>query len=220
MWKVETFSQTLGVKVVEERIEKDGTIIVHLDMAHELSGYQFTLNYDNQQLELVNILDGAVHYSQIGFFEQEGAVTISWNGQQSKGRIVSLVFRHQQPVALESVLHISSTRTLSEAYDENGTLFDLKLNFQTPMANGFQLYQNRPNPFKDKTNIMFDLPSKMRAELTIHDVNGRVIYQKMDQFQKGQNIVEIDFQHLATGVLYYTLATDSFIATRKMVVLE
>lgn len=214
------FQKVLEVKAVEERIEKDRTIIVHLDMEHELSGYQFTLNYDNQQIELVNILDGAVHYSQIGVFEKEGAVTVSWNGEQSKGRMVSLVFRNQQPVALENALSISSMRTLSEAYDVNGTLFNLKLNFQTPVVSGFQLYQNIPNPFKDKTNIMFDLPSHMRAELTIHDVSGRVIYRKADQFQKGQNIVEIDRQHLASGVLYYTIATDGFIATKKMIVLE
>jgi hypothetical protein len=57
--------------------------------------------------------------------------------------------------------------------------------------------------------------------LTIRDVKGELIYQLKGSYAKGQSKVVLTQEQLRTpGVLYYTLETKDFIATKKMVILE
>jgi hypothetical protein len=83
---------------------------------------------------------------------------------------------------------------------------------------GFELYQNEPNPFEDKTVIGFRLPMAASATLTVYDESGRVVFTQQGDYSKGYNAMVLDRSLLKTsGVLYYTLATATASATRKMV---
>jgi hypothetical protein len=83
---------------------------------------------------------------------------------------------------------------------------------------GFELYQNEPNPFEDKTVIGFQLSTAGSATLTVYDESGRVVFTQQGDCAKGYNAMVLDRSLLKTsGVLYYTLATATASATRKMV---
>jgi hypothetical protein len=83
---------------------------------------------------------------------------------------------------------------------------------------GFELYQNEPNPFKDKTVISFRLPTAAAAILTVYDAAGRVVFTQQGDYAKGYNAMVLDRSVLKTsGVLYYTLETATDSATRKMI---
>ena len=57
--------------------------------------------------------------------------------------------------------------------------------------------------------------------LTIRDVKGALIYRVEGNYAKGNNQVMLKKNDLgASGVLYYTLETSDFTATKKMVVLQ
>jgi hypothetical protein len=82
----------------------------------------------------------------------------------------------------------------------------------------FELYQNEPNPFEDKTVIGFRLPAAASATLTVYDAAGRVVFTQQGDYAKGYNVMVLDRSLLKTsGVLYYTLATATASATKKMV---
>jgi hypothetical protein len=84
------------------------------------------------------------------------------------------------------------------------------------------LYQNTPNPFDKETNVRFELPEASDIQLTIHDVNGRLINELNGYYSKGLHEVHFgrgEFGQYA-GVLYYTLRSGDFIATRKMVIID
>jgi hypothetical protein len=82
----------------------------------------------------------------------------------------------------------------------------------------FELYQNEPNPFEDKTVIGFRLPAAASATLTVYDESGRLLFTQQGDFAKGYNAMVLDRSLLKTsGVLYYTLATATASATKKMV---
>jgi len=86
---------------------------------------------------------------------------------------------------------------------------------------GFELHQNRPNPFKGETAISFNLPASERATLTIYDATGRMLHQIERVFDKGYNSVEVKLNELAAqGILYYQLDTREFTATRKMTMIN
>jgi hypothetical protein len=83
----------------------------------------------------------------------------------------------------------------------------------------FELYQNRPNPFRSNTVIGFYLPVAEMARLKIYDIQGRLLKIVERRYPKGYNEIELTAMDLQmTGVLYYQLDTENYSATRRMIV--
>ena len=86
-------------------------------------------------------------------------------------------------------------------------------------SDGFELYQNRPNPFRSSTMIGFYLPASESARLSIYDMQGRMLTVVEGNYLKGYNEVEINASQLGvTGVLYYRLETGTHTSTRRMII--
>jgi hypothetical protein len=82
----------------------------------------------------------------------------------------------------------------------------------------FELYQNRPNPFRSITVVGFDLPDADQVRLTIFDIQGRQLKVIEGSYGQGYNEIELSAMDLgATGVLYYQLETTGYTATRRMI---
>lgn len=97
-------------------------------------------------------------------------------------------------------------------------VFDLGqyTNVMTPQETYGKLYQNSPNPFIDETSIGFELERASFGKLKILDGSGRILRVVEDEFQAGYNEILVrDLQY--SGVLFYTLETTDFIATRRMI---
>jgi uncharacterized repeat protein (TIGR01451 family) len=83
------------------------------------------------------------------------------------------------------------------------------------------LYQNKPNPFFNTTTIGFYLPEAGRAEVAIYDVSGKEIKVVRGGYEAGYHEVEVQRSDVpAYGMFFYTLRTESFIATKQMILLE
>ena len=81
------------------------------------------------------------------------------------------------------------------------------------------LYQNTPNPFSCTTTIGFELESATVGKISITDMNGRLIKVVEDDFLAGYNEIIIeDFN--SRGVFYYTIETDTFIRSKKMIAVD
>ena len=82
----------------------------------------------------------------------------------------------------------------------------------------FVLYQNTPNPFNGYTVIGFELPEDASGQLTIYNVDGRMLKEIKGEYKKGYNEVTIPPDELPmSGVMYYQLDTDRYTATKRMV---
>ena len=72
--------------------------------------------------------------------------------------------------------------------------------------NNFELYQNRPNPFKQYTQIGFYLPEASATTLTIMDIAGKVIKTHKGNYEKGEHIIVLNRQDLpATGLVLLSI---------------
>jgi hypothetical protein len=206
---------------VEDRAVKAGEVFtVNFKAADEVQGYQFTMNYNN--LDLVEVVPGAnMKMDNFGVFAQEGAITTSWDGK-SRAEF-GVTFRAKTNGTLSQMLGVSSRITKAEAYNTGAERLDVAFRFNgangsTITGLGFELYQNTPNPFINKTQIGFYLPEASEATLSIFDESGRMIFTQRGDFGKGYNAVTIDRAVLSTsGMLYYQLETSSNSATRKMI---
>ena len=192
-----------------------------------IQGYQFTLNYDLNALELDGIEYGVAKADNFGIFKDKGAITTSWNLSSTLNAagnevLFTLKLRAKAAVKLSEVLNISSRLTPAEAYDKQNEAIGVKLSFGADVTQDFAvLRQNTPNPFQDETLIGFYLPKAAKGTLTIRDTKGSLVYRMEGNYVKGENKVILKQADLrASGVLYYTLETADFTDTKKMILLN
>jgi hypothetical protein len=84
---------------------------------------------------------------------------------------------------------------------------------------GYALEQNYPNPFSTKTTLAFQLPEKAFVSLKVFNAAGQELAELAGkEYPTGRNIVEFDAGGYSKGIYFYTLTSNGFSATRKMVV--
>ncbi len=90
----------------------------------------------------------------------------------------------------------------------------------------FRLDQNHPNPFNPSTSISFQIPLKETVCLEVYNVSGRLVKTlKNGEMQPGFHTLTWNGSNdqglaVSSGVYFYTLKTDSFISTKRMVMLK
>jgi len=96
----------------------------------------------------------------------------------------------------------------------------------TEIPERFELFQNFPNPFNPETKIRFNIPAFVETtrrvvSLRIYDVLGKEIAVLVNEDLK-PGIYEIDWnaENIPSGVYFYSLITNNFTQTKKMVVLK
>lgn len=90
-----------------------------------------------------------------------------------------------------------------------------------PSSLTFSLYQNYPNPFNPATTIRFQIPFRQRIELKVFDILGREVTTLLNE-EKLAGVYEVTFNgsNLASGVYFYRLKTQDFIASKKLLLLK
>ncbi len=192
----------------------------------ELEGYQLALDFTG--LELMNIQEGLVKSHHFGQTLLDRNILLSsWDRlsgstepTSDQTHLFSLQFKAHTAGKLSDFLHLQPKILTTQAYTHKGEIIDVTLQFTT-LKNGFTLEQNRPNPFQETTSIGFQLPKAGTATLTILDVQGRVLLQRAKDFSRGSHQWIIEGQSLSTkGILYYQLATEDEVLTKKMMLIE
>jgi hypothetical protein len=117
--------------------------------------------------------------------------------------------------------------TKAEAYTRTYDVLGVNLVFASAGVSnanspkGYELFQNRPNPFADETIIAFQMEERGSARLTVYDATGKMIYQQEAVFETGYNEVSIGKSDLpVSGVLYYQLEAGAWKDTKKMIMLD
>ncbi len=85
----------------------------------------------------------------------------------------------------------------------------------------FNLYNNYPNPFNPASKIKIDIPIQGYVKLKIYDLLGReaafLINQKL---QPGTYEVNFNGTNFPSGIYFYKLETETFIQTKRMVLIK
>ena len=210
----------------EFRKEETFTVALRAQDYRNISGMQFTLNFDPQTAELTEVTPNATtQMSDFGLHRRaEGILTVAHNDDTAldlpDGEVLfTLTFRAETAGTTGDLLRISSDYTQAIAYTGDADAMQLALDFGTA-PDAFFLYQNRPNPFTEMTEIPFYLPVAGTATLTVFEVNGKVLKTVRADYPAGNNQISIRRSELGSGsIFYYRLETESGSATRKMVVL-
>jgi hypothetical protein len=89
------------------------------------------------------------------------------------------------------------------------------------LPNEFNLSQNYPNPFNPSTSIKYSVSSMQYVRLTVYDMLGREVAILVDgERNAGEHSVNFNAEGFSSGTYIYRLQAESFIATKKMVLLK
>ena len=196
----------------------------------EIMGAQFALDYDANVLSFVGVEAGALaitsqHMNLLN--TENGTIAVSYDvarGQSiaADANLFTIKFK---------ALRSGNTKEISfnddvlkaELYETDATIRPLSLQSRTEGQSGIQnvLYQNEPNPFKDYTNISFELAKPSAAIVRVLDVTGKVVFTSSNVYEKGYHVINIASSSLGTsGVYYYHIEAGDFVSTKKMILIE
>jgi hypothetical protein len=191
----------------------------------DVAGFQYTMNLEGASF--VGINSGAIEMTanNVGVLAN-GVVTMSYASNEAvsvnEGEVLfTLVVRTDKATTVSEVLSMSSDVTKAESYNSDLKVGNVSLNVRTAPVASIELFQNEPNPWKGQTTVSFHMPVAATATLSVYDVTGKVVTVRNIDAAKGLNSEVFTKEQLGvSGVLYYTLVSGEFTATKKMIIVE
>ena len=108
--------------------------------------------------------------------------------------------------------------------DNNGNFEYHNLNgdVEVGVPKKYEMSQNYPNPFNPMTKIDFQLPMDGKVSLKIFDITGREMATLLNNEFKKADYYTVMFNgsNLSSGVYFYRIVADKYVATKKMVLLK
>jgi len=94
-----------------------------------------------------------------------------------------------------------------------------KVDHQVP--GDYELSDNYPNPFNPSTKINFALPSQGMVSLKVFNVLGQEVRSLVnEELNAGSYTYDFDASNLSSGIYFYTLSTNNFSVTKKMMLMK
>ncbi len=198
--------------------------------AMDIIGAQFALEFDADQLTFTGVQSGDIALSPVNFNDRDAQNgKLAFSIDIPKGMALNaddVLFTIEFKAAATgntSNVKLDAAGINAEVYESDATVrpLHLQLRNKTGRNNSNVLYQNEPNPFKDVTNISFELAKQSNVVIRVLDVNGKTVFRQVGKFEKGYNTVTLANNQLTgSGVYYYQIEAGEFSATKKMILIE
>ncbi|MEP0829020.1 MAG: T9SS type A sorting domain-containing protein [bacterium] len=185
-----------------------------------LSGLELILKATNREtVELKSAIDGIeLHWSQNG--DEIRAALIDLSG-------LATIDAGERKI-IEVIGDIEIVSVLGADENSNGVSFEIvnQATKEELLPKVYSLEQNRPNPFNPATTIEFSLPRASDVSLEVYNIAGQKIATLVNtRLEAGNHTVNWDSKStsgepLASGIYLYRLKADTFVETKKMVLLK
>jgi hypothetical protein len=218
----------------EQTEDWEAAVFVDAEFNTDVAGVQFELSWDQEKLELGDILQTA-RTNKLGLYHNNapdgelrvGVVDISGREDISSGSGPLLQLTMTSSLG---VLDLSSLE-LKEAIlvDAAGQKLDVNIVDKPGEPNlpkEFSLSQNYSNPFNPHTVIEYTLPRDCQVRITIYNILGQKVKTLVQEHQQagykrvawdGRNIRG---EELSSGIYFYRIEVEEFVQTRKTLLLK
>ena len=143
-------------------------------------------------------------------FNKSFSTTIDASWAQANCKISVFVYKDASPLYTAEIQQAMRTSILLTGVNDPK---------ETPLK--YELMQNYPNPFNPVTSIKFSVPKYGFASLKIYDVTGKLVATYLEDYiQPGIYNAEFDGSSFASGVYFYTLKTNEYTETKKMMLVK
>lgn len=184
--------------------------------------YAFQLQLDLSHFEVLAVEGQAILASNYKLKNENLKLSCSQNNQTYKGEFLRLKLMSNSDGLLSDLIKVNNSTLQSEVYvGEQLSIQELILSPLEEEEMSFELYQNNPNPFSESTAIEFNLPTATNVTLSLFDLNGRLLLEKNEGFEKGQNRFNISSSDISVnGIVIYKIETEKHSATKRMIVIQ
>ncbi len=112
------------------------------------------------------------------------------------------------------------TMDVVSAWTNNGHAV-ITLSGTTPLPEAISLNDAYPNPFNPSTNISFEIPQDMHVNLSVYDINGRVVAELVNEMKTGNTYsVSWNANGYASGEYFVKLAAGEVVHTQKIMLVK
>jgi Secretion system C-terminal sorting domain len=198
------------------------------------------LNYQGTELnQNLNLVSAGMQYIHIDFWTANSTelnfFLISPGPNQQSVALVPPGATEQWISVDIPISQFQPTVNLTEVFQlmftGNGTIYLDNIYFSTMISDvrevqnsfpsDFTMEQNYPNPFNPSTNIRFSLPEANQVTLKVFDMLGQEVVTLVNEFiNAGSYEVTFDASILTSGIYFYTISSNNFIQTKKMLLLK
>ncbi len=169
--------------------------------------------------------DGLVGYAMGGSYDGGGCYVYKTT---NAGNSWNLFYSAPAPYYLLKDIIINSATDMSFMGYSGDQQFIIHYNavtgfdpIEVNVADKILLGQNYPNPFNPTTQIDFTLAKPGLVSLKIYDVSGREVATLTNEVMTaGSHTVAFDGSKLNSGVYFYTLQTENYKDTKKMLLVK
>jgi hypothetical protein len=183
-----------------------------------IEGFQMALDFGKMNLKSIEYSSlKAENFGKTRI--EEELLLISWNGEVKDSTLFSLNFVTQPNLNPMEELRLLDTELRSEAYYTDGEIGSIV--FKEKERNGFRVYPNFPNPFKEDTQFQLSVPFAGSVEFRIWDSSGRMLHLQNEKFERGIYTLSVSKEQLGeAGVYYYSLKFDGIFFSERMILIE
>ncbi|WP_026464351.1 SBBP repeat-containing protein [Adhaeribacter aquaticus] len=223
----------LQLQVADQQVSQGTEVVVPVTATNfdDVSGYQFTLNWDPKVLQFARVESGSLEGNFGTHNTQQGKLTTLWTDPDGKSQSLSngtaIFLVHFKVIGnggTESKIEINSALTGSVAY--TGKLQQLTIHAKEAVVKvkgrRYALYQNYPNPFNEQTAFHFELPEEQQVELSIYNALGQAVKQFSGRYKAGEHVVNWKGEDeagkkLATGTYFCRMKAGKFTGTVQII---
>ncbi len=96
------------------------------------------------------------------------------------------------------------------------------ISISTEVPDKYDLMQNYPNPFNPVTNIRFKLPERSFVTVKVFNILGQLVKTIInnERLDVGTHQTSFNAGSLASGIYFYTIQTEKYSQTKRMVLLK
>jgi len=142
------------------------------------------------------------------------------------GVLYTLVVKAEDSGQLSEMIILNEKKMTPEAYlGQDLNVADLQIEWREDTeteAFEFMVVESAsPNPWRNRTNIDFEIPSGGVVRLVLRDASGRLVLTQEKQFEAGSGTFTVtDDQVSMTGVLLYELRFEDQVINKKMIKIQ
>jgi hypothetical protein len=162
---------------------------------------------NNLGFEIERSIDNLDNFVTVGFVEGKGSSTeinyYSFNDNPELSGVNQLYYRLKQ-------VDFDGTFSYSDV---------VNVTYDVPAE--FVLSQNYPNPFNPSTRINYFVPKESFVSIKVYDFLGREVTALVSETKStGSYEIVFDASNLPSGTYFYTLRTDNYSSTKKMIIIK
>ena len=222
-------SENLEFVMSAESIPAGETSVIEVTAENyvDILGWQGTLEFDSERLEILNIVGEGIRITDENFNmskASEGYISVSYDSEENTSmKIDEVLFKVIVKAKAElsgkaSALSFGSSLTRAEAYSTS--LTKLNVNTNSKEAGQLEILSVSPNPFMHVAELEFNMPREDEALFQYYDVNGRLLKTDRGYYGAGTHKLQLRREEFnSNGFVYIRMTTGDASTEYRMILL-